>query len=92
MAEYVKREVMPGPLDSLSLKDFARNAASTYFHQSCTFTMDRDEMSVVNGNLSVHGLEGLSIADASVMPRVSTGNAIVPTLITGEPMADIRID
>ncbi|WP_170789411.1 GMC family oxidoreductase [Ruegeria lacuscaerulensis] len=91
LAEYAKREVMPGPLDKASLKDFARNAAGTYFHQSCTCKMGRDEMSVVDGNLSVHGLEGLSIADASVMPRVSTGNTMAPTVIIGERMADILI-
>ncbi len=91
MAEYAKREVMPGPLGAQDLKGFARNAAGTYFHQSCTCKMGQDDMSVVAGDLSVHGLEGLSIADASVMPRVSTGNTMAPTVIIGERMADILI-
>jgi choline dehydrogenase len=46
-------------------------------------------MAVVDGRLSVRGVRGLSIADASVMPRVSTGNTMAPTVIIGERMADI---
>lgn len=89
MKPYVKREVMPGPLGRDEMADFVRNAAGTYFHQSCTCKMGRDEMAVVDGRLSVFGVEGLSIADASVMPTVSTGNTMAPTVIIGERMADI---
>lgn len=88
---FVKREVMPGPLNKAEMMDFARNAAGTFFHESCTCKMGRDEMAVVDGKLSVHGLEGLSIADASVMPRITTGNTMAPTVIIGERMADILI-
>jgi choline dehydrogenase-like flavoprotein len=92
MKEYVKREVMPGPLGREAMTDFLRNAAGTYYHQSCTCKMGRDEMSVVDGQLSLRGgIEGLSIADASVMPTVSTGNTMAPTVIIGERMADILI-
>jgi choline dehydrogenase len=80
---------MPGALAENDMKAFARNAAGTYFHESCTCKMGRDEMSVVDGSLAVHGIEGLSIADASVMPRVSTGNTMASTVIIGERMADI---
>lgn len=52
--------------------------------------MGLDEMSVVDGQLSLlGGIDGLSIADASVMPTVSTGNTMAPTVIIGERMADI---
>lgn len=91
MAEFVKREVMPGALSGDDLKNFARNAAGTYFHESCTCKMGTDEMSVVDGSLSVYGIEKLSIADASTMPRVSTGNTMASTVIIGERMADILI-
>jgi choline dehydrogenase len=91
MKEFVKREIMPGKLDNAAMTDFLRNAAGTYFHQSCTCKMGRDEMSVVDGKLRVRGVEGLSIADASVMPRVSTGNTMAPTVIIGERMADIAL-
>ncbi|MBY6046559.1 GMC family oxidoreductase [Vannielia litorea] len=91
LAEFVKREVMPGPITGAELDDFARNAAGTYFHESCTCKMGTDEMSVVSGSLAVHGVEGLSIADASAMPRVSTGNTMASTVVIGERMADILI-
>lgn len=91
MKEFVKREVMPGPLRGEDLRNFARNAAGTYFHESCTCKMGKDALSVVDGRLSVHGIEGLSIADASVMPRVSTGNTMASTVIIGERMADILL-
>ncbi len=89
MQEFVKREVMPGALVGDAMENFVRNAAGTYFHESCTCKMGRDEMAVVDGRLSVRGVRGLSVADASVMPRVSTGNTMAPTVIIGERMADI---
>jgi choline dehydrogenase len=91
MKPFVKREVMPGPLDAKAMELFARNAAGTYFHESCTCKMGQDEMSVVDGRLSVRGVEGLSIADASVMPRVATGNTMAPTVIIGERMASLLL-
>ncbi|MGQ0682039.1 GMC family oxidoreductase [Bradyrhizobium sp.] len=91
MKEFVKREIMPGKLDKAAMTDFLRNAAGTYFHESCTCKMGRDEMSVVDGKLGVRGVEGLSIADASIMPRVSTGNTMAPTVVIGERMADILL-
>jgi choline dehydrogenase len=91
MSDFRKREVMPGNLSGDALADFARNAAGTYFHESCTCKMGTDDMSVVDGSLSVYGIEGLSIADASVMPEVSTGNTMAPTVIIGERMADVLL-
>lgn len=92
MKPFVKREVMPGALGRDDMTAFLRDAAGTYFHQSCTCKMGQDEMSVVDGKLSVRGgVEGLSIADASVMPQASTGNTMAPTVIIGERMADILL-
>ncbi|KHQ53448.1 hypothetical protein A9320_05565 [Ruegeria sp. PBVC088] len=91
MREFVKREVMPGALSPAEMQDFAKNAAGTYFHESCTCKMGTDEMSLVDANLSVYGVEGLSIADASIMPRVTTGNTMAPTVIIGERAADILL-
>ncbi|UOA28905.1 GMC oxidoreductase [Pseudosulfitobacter sp. DSM 107133] len=91
MAEFVKREVMPGPMTGKDIANFARDGAISYFHESCTCKMGTDDMSVVDGSLAVHGIEGLMIADASVMPRVTTGNTMAPTVIIGERAADILI-
>ncbi len=68
MKGYVKREVIPGRLSGDEMVNFLRNAAGTYFHESCTCKMGRDQQPVVDGKLAVRGVQALSIADASVMP------------------------
>ena len=85
----VKREAMPGKLDAQAMQDFARNAAVTYWHQSCTAKMGRDAMSVVNHQLKVYGIERLRIADASIMPDVTSGNTMAPCVVIGERAADM---
>src|SRR6195256_6113415 len=86
---FTKREAMPGNLKGAELKDFIRNAAATYWHQSCTAKMGQDATSVVDGSLNVYGTEHLRIADASIMPRVTTGNTMAPCVIIGERAAQI---
>jgi len=54
--------------------------------------MGRDEMSVVDGNLRVHGIERLRIADASIMPRITTGNTMAPCVVIGERAAQLIRD
>jgi choline dehydrogenase len=51
--------------------------------------MGQDATSVVDGNLKVYGIEHLRIADASIMPRVTTGNTMAPCVIIGERAAEI---
>lgn len=85
---YAKREVMPGPIKGKELENFIRNAAGTYFHETCTAKMGRDEMSVVDGKLSVYGIENLRIADGSIMPEITTGNTMAPCVIIGERCAE----
>lgn len=84
---FVRGEAMPGPLTGVALDGYIRDAAVTYWHQSGTARMGRDAMSVVDGTLRVHGMEGLRIADGSVMPRVTTGNTQAPCAIIGERAA-----
>lgn len=86
---FAKREAMPGNLRGADLETFVRNTASTYWHQSCTAKMGRDALSVVDADLKVYGIEGLRIADASIMPRVTTGNTMAPCVVIGERMAEI---
>jgi len=80
----VTGESLPGKLDAKGLEHYARNAAVTYWHQSCTAKMGRDPMSVVDGQLRVYGVQGLRIADASVMPHVTSGNTMAPCVVIGE--------
>lgn len=85
----VKREVVPGPKERRAMEQFIRNAAVTYWHQSCTAKMGRDAMSVVDSQLRVYGIERLRIADASIMPRITVGNTMAPCVVIGERAADM---
>ena len=87
MRPFVKREVIPGPLGKAEMESFVRNAATPYWHYTCTAKMGRDDMSVVDGSLKVYGIDRLRIADGSVMPRVATGNTMAPCVIIGERAA-----
>ena len=68
---------------------FIRAAAVTVFHSTGTAKMGRDGTAVVDGHLKVHGMERLRIADASIMPRITTGNTMAPCVIIGERAGDI---
>jgi choline dehydrogenase len=87
--EFVRRELMPGPLDAARMKQWIRRASGTYFHQTCTAKMGRDAMSVVDGSLQVYGVQCLRIADGSVMPNITTGNTMAPCVVIGERAAQL---
>jgi choline dehydrogenase len=80
---------MPGNLKGGELEGFVRDAAMSYWHQTCTAKMGHDAMSVVDGTLKVYGVKSLRIADGSIMPRVTTGNTLAPCVIIGERAAEI---
>jgi len=84
---FTGREIAPGPLTGPELERFFRNGLSTYWHQSGTAKMGRDAHSVVDNELKVYGLDGLRIADASILPRVTTGNTMAPCVVIGERAA-----
>jgi choline dehydrogenase len=89
LSPFVKREVMPGNLKGAALENFIRDAASSYWHQTCTAKMGHDAMSVVDGSLKAHGIDNLRIADGSIMPRITTGNTMAPCVIIGERAAEM---
>jgi choline dehydrogenase len=89
MRPFTRREVMPGNLKGAELEDFIREGLVTVWHETCTAKMGRDSMSVVDGNLKVYGLNGLRVADGSIMPRVTTGNTQAPCVIIGERAAEV---
>lgn len=68
--------------------EFIRNACGTFFHTSGTAKMGLDALSVVDARLKVHGLEGLTISDASVIPIIPTCNTHAPVTMIGERAAD----
>ena len=78
---------MPGDLLAAELDAYLRDAVTTYWHESGTAKMGRDTMSVVDGHLKVYGIEGLRVADASIMPRITSGNTMAPCVVIGEHAA-----
>jgi choline dehydrogenase len=84
---FTRREIAPGLLNGADLERFFRDGLGTFWHQSCTAKMGRDAMSVVDGKLKVYGVERLRIADASILPRVTTGNTMAPCVVIGEQAA-----
>ena len=78
------KEVFPGPkaTSDEDLKSYIRRAAATYHHQVGTCRMGIDGMAVVDPELRVYGVEGLRVADASIMPSVTSGNTNAPTIIS----------
>lgn len=87
--EFRKQEVMPGSLTRSEMISFARNAVSTYFHPTSTCRMGPGNDCVVDHTLRVHGLESLRIADASIMPGVTSGNTNAPSVMIGEKLVDL---
>jgi choline dehydrogenase len=92
LQHFAKREIHPGPVQGHALEQFLRNGLVTFWHQSCTAKMGRGPDSVVDGQLKVHGIDGLRIADASVLPRVTRGNTMAPCVVVGERAADFLRD
>jgi len=86
LAQYVVAETVPGP-DVQTDNDFiayAKQTGTTVFHASCSCRMGPDAMSVVDDQLRVHGLTGLRVIDASVMPAVTSTNTNAPTIMIAE--------
>jgi choline dehydrogenase len=90
MKDFVKREVAPGKkLQGQEMDDFVRNGATTYFHQAGTCRMGKDNDAVVDSYLCVNGVNGLRIADSSIMPRIASVATMATCALIGERMADI---
>lgn len=93
-ARHVKREFMPGP-DVETDKDllaYAKEKGTTIFHPCGTCKMGRDAMAVVDDRLRVHGVAGLRVVDASIMPTMTSGNTNAPTIMIAEKAADMIRD
>ena len=92
LADWLGEELYPGPgvtLAPTDVRNYLRDTAITYHHQVGTCRMGVDELAVVDPQLRVRGVEGLRIADASVMPTVTGGNTHAPTTMIGERAADL---
>jgi choline dehydrogenase len=92
MDPYNAGELSPGPdvATPEQVLDWVRRDGETALHPSCTCAMGTGPMSVVDpDSLRVHGLTGLRIVDASVMPYVTNGNIYAPVMMIAEKSADI---
>jgi choline dehydrogenase len=91
LAEWTDAELYPGGnvRTDGELRKYLRETAITYHHQVGTCRMGVDELAVVDPELRVHGIDGLRVADASVMPFVTSGNTHAPAVMIGERAADL---
>jgi choline dehydrogenase len=86
LQQFVREEALPGLQIQTDdeLLDYARRYGGTCYHASCTCLMGSHPMSVVDSELCVHGVDGLRVIDASVMPAVTSTNANAPTIMIAE--------
>ena len=91
LRRYEPTELLPGTQvhsDEELVKEVG-NIATTIFHPVGTCRMGQDPHAVVGADLRVHGLKGLRIVDASVMPRITSGNTASPVIMIAEKAADM---
>jgi choline dehydrogenase len=85
LAAFAKREVFPA--DKIDVEKLIRLGLNSFFHPTCTARMGEDELSVVDNQLRVHGVEGLRIADGSVLIEITRATTMGPCVAIGERAA-----
>ncbi|SDM99205.1 GMC family oxidoreductase [Vreelandella arcis] len=91
LASVITEEYVPGAQyqSDEELLEAARQYSQTIYHPAGTCKMGHDPMAVVDDQLRVHGLEGLRVVDASIMPMIVSGNTNAPTIMIAEKAADM---
>ncbi|MCA0941623.1 GMC family oxidoreductase N-terminal domain-containing protein [Salipiger pacificus] len=91
LAPYAPQEILPGPavVGDPDLLEAAGNIATTIFHPVGTCRMGSDPAAVVDPKLRVRGVNGLRVVDASIMPRIVSGNTASPVVMIAEKAADM---
>ena len=92
--EFRGEEFLPGKdvQSDDELIEYIRNFATTIYHPVGTCKMGNDPLAVVNDRLQVHGIQGLRVADASIMPFIINANTNAPCIMIGEKAADMILD
>ncbi len=93
-SDHFKGEMLPGTAyqSDAQLTEYLRANAQSMYHPVGTCRMGTDADAVVDPQLRVRGIEGLSVVDASVMPRIPSGNTNAPTIMIAEKAADILLE
>ncbi|MGQ3299296.1 GMC family oxidoreductase [Reyranella sp.] len=93
LKEVTGQEIAPGAhlQSDAELLEWVRNNAETTYHPVGTCKMGNDPRAVVDSELRVHGIAGLRIADASIMPTLTSGNTNAPTIMIGEKCASMLL-
>jgi choline dehydrogenase len=91
MDPYRGPELFPGPdvNSDAEIDAWVRKAVETCYHPVGTCKMGTDQMAVVDPQARVHGLQGLRVVDASIMPSIVSGNTNAPTIMIAEKAADM---
>jgi choline dehydrogenase len=91
LRRYAPEEMLPGPdvVEDAELLHAVGNIGTTIFHPVGTCRMGRDATAVVDDALRVHGLGGLRIVDASIMPTITSGNTASPVVMIAEKASDL---
>ncbi|MBS8226988.1 GMC family oxidoreductase [Vannielia litorea] len=91
LASVTRAELKPGPAaaEREALEDYIRATTGSVFHPCGTCAMGVDDSAVVTPDLRLRGIEGLTVADASVIPSITSGNLNAPALMIGEKAADL---
>ncbi len=96
LKSHVTEEYAPGADvaldDEEATLEWARRTAVTIYHPTGTCKMGTDPMAVVDPRLRVHGIDGLRVADASIMPRIVSGNTNAPAIMIGEKASDLVLE
>ena len=94
MRPFVTGEEIPGPdvRTDDEILAYARQFSTTIYHPSCSCRMGGDEHSVVDERLRVRGVEGLRVADGSIMPSVVSGNTNAAIIMIGEKASDMILE
>jgi|TARA_R100001244_G_scaffold44182_1_gene39684 choline dehydrogenase len=91
IATLTEAELVPGPnvTSDEEIAHFAKYAGNSMYHGCGTCKMGSDDMAVVDSKLGVHGIENLYVADASIMPRIISGNTNAPTIMIAEKASEM---
>ena len=96
LAQHITEEYAPGK--DIAIDDYdetlawARETSTTIYHPTGTCKMGSDPMAVVDNRLRVHGIDGLRVADASIMPVITSGNTNAPSIMIGERVSDMILE